>query len=67
MNSKTFMSMQPTENANFDLFRLSKSKQVVDLAPNTIRALNRKGLPIYRNGRIAFVSKSELEAFLKSK
>jgi len=67
MNANIFKNVQASESASFDLFRLSKSKQVVDLAPNTIRALNRKGLPIYRNGRIAFVSKSELEAFLKSK
>ena len=53
-------------NSNFDLFRLSRSKQVVDLCPNTIRDYHRKGLRLYRCGRAVFVSKQELSLFIKS-
>ena len=50
----------------FDLFRLSKSKAVVDLAPNTIRAYFMEGLPFYKRGKAIFVSRTEVEAFLRS-
>lgn len=52
---------------SFDLARLSKSKQAVDLAPNTIREYARQGLNIYRMGKAAFFSKAELEAFIRAK
>lgn len=51
----------------FDLFRLSKSKEVVDLAPNTIRAYHRDGLPFYRQGKAVFVSKAELASFIRAR
>jgi len=50
----------------FDLFRLSKSKEIVDLAPNTLRTYFKRGLNAYRSGKIVFVSKSELESFLRN-
>jgi len=57
---------QNTESSGFDLFRLSKSKQTVDLAPNTLRAFNKRGLPFYRQGKTVFVSKAEVIAFIRS-
>jgi hypothetical protein len=53
-----------TLNSGFDLFRLSKSKEAVDISPNTIRAYNREGLPLYRRGKAVFVSRLELTEFL---
>ena len=55
-----------TAAASFDLFRLSKSKKVVDISPNTLRAFNGKGLAFYRRGRAVFVSKAELEFFIRN-
>ncbi len=48
----------------FDLFRLSKSKEVVDVCPNTLREYNRRGLPFYHRGKAIFVSKIELARFI---
>lgn len=53
--------------AGFDLFRLSKSKEIVDLAPNTLRAYNRQGLPFYRKGKAIFISRAELGSFIRRK
>lgn len=58
------MNARPRE-FSFDLIRLSKSKAVVDISSNTIRAYNRDGLPLYRRGKAVFFSKSELEQFLR--
>jgi hypothetical protein len=52
-------------DAGFDLFRLSKSKDVVDVSANTLRAYNREGLPFYKQGKAIFVSKTELAAFIR--
>lgn len=58
-----------TNNQNsesgFDLFRLSKSKEVVDVCSNTIRAYFKQGLPFYKRGKAIFVSKSEFVAFIR--
>jgi len=51
----------------FGLFRLSKSKLVVDVCPNTLRAYNSQGLPFYKVGKSVFVSYAELEAFIRQK
>ena len=51
-------------DSGFDLFRLSKSKQVVDVCSNTLRAYNKQGLPFYHRGKAIFVSKSELAQFI---
>ena len=59
-------TLHDNETQNFDLFRLTKSKQTVDLAPNTIRKLAKKGLRIYRHGKAAFVSRSELAAYIRA-
>jgi hypothetical protein len=64
------MSTQNTfqqHGAGFDLTRLSRSKQAVDLAPNTVRAYARQGLNIYRMGKAAFFSKAELEQFIRTR
>lgn len=50
---------------SFDLFRLTKSKKEVDLAPNTLRAYARQGLRIYQVGRACFVSRIELAEFIR--
>ena len=57
--------MIATNNAGFDLARLSKSKATVDVSPNTIRAYAKEGLALYRKGKAVFFSKTELEHFLK--
>jgi hypothetical protein len=51
---------------SWDLFRLSKSKSIVDLVPNTLRDYHDRGLPFYRQGKVVFVSKSELETFIRN-
>jgi hypothetical protein len=54
---------QPTP---FDLFKISRSKQEVRISPNTIRKLAReRGLKIYRFGKLAFVSRTDLAYVLK--
>lgn len=53
-----------TNQQSFDLFRLSKSKSVVDVCSNTLRAYFKEGLPHYKQGKAVFVSKSELAAFI---
>jgi hypothetical protein len=55
------------QQTSIDLFRLSKSKAVVDISSNTIRGYNREGLRFYKVGRAVFVSKSELDQFIRSK
>jgi hypothetical protein len=53
-----------TQGSGFDLFRLSKSKQAVDLCPNTLRAYFKQGLPCYRRGKVVFISRAELAEFI---
>jgi hypothetical protein len=62
----TNVGTETSNNANsFDLFRISKSKEAVDISPNTIRKFARQGgLRIYRRGKNSFASKIELRAFL---
>ncbi len=50
----------------FDLFRISKSKDVVDICTNTLREYFKQGLPFYRKGKAIFVSKAELDAFIRN-
>jgi hypothetical protein len=60
------LTVEQTPTAeSFDLCRISKSKQICDVAPNTIRAYAKKGLRIYRAGKSCFFSKSELINFIK--
>lgn len=51
----------------FGFFRLSKSKLVVDVCPNTLRAYNSQGLPFYKVGKSVFVNYAELESFIRQK
>lgn len=51
---------------SFDLIRITKSKDTVDLAPNTIRSFAHQGLRIYKAGKAAFFSRSELEHFIRT-
>jgi len=62
-SSKTFTAGQGGVTG-FDLFRLSKSKQTVDVSPNTLRSYFKLGLPSYNRGKAVFVSKAELAAFI---
>ena len=48
------------------MFRLTKAKREVDLAPNTIRAYSKRGLRIYHQGKAAFVSRCELADFIRT-
>lgn len=52
--------------SSFDLCRLQKSKQVVDLSPNTLRDWNRRGLRFYRCGKPVYFSKAELDQFIRT-
>jgi hypothetical protein len=56
-----------TSQSNFDLFRLSNAKDIVDICANTLRSYNQEGLPFYKKGKAVFISKSELEQFIRSK
>lgn len=50
---------------NFDLFRITKSKEAVDICSNTLREYIKAGLPRYEEGVAVFVSKRELEQFIR--
>ena len=54
-------------SASFDLVRISHSKAILDISPNTLRAYARDGgLAIYKKGKAAFVSRQELAAYIRS-
>jgi hypothetical protein len=53
-------------DSGFDLFRLSKSKEIVDVCSNTLRSYFKLGLPHYNRGKACFVSKAELAAFIRN-
>lgn len=52
---------------NFDLFRITHAKREVNLCANTLREFNREGLAFYKKGRMTFVSKMELDAFIRER
>ena len=60
-------SLNTKSEKTFDMFRLSQGKAAVDVCPNTLRAYNADGLPFYRMGKAVFISKTELEGFIRSK
>lgn len=64
MNAKDFNNSQ-ADVRGFDMFRLTNSKSVVDVCPNTLRAYHTKGLRFYRNGKAVFISKLELADFIR--
>jgi hypothetical protein len=51
--------------SGFEMVRISKAKETVDLCANTIRSFFRQGLPKYQRGKSIFFSKSELAAFIR--
>jgi|HubBroStandDraft_5_1064220.scaffolds.fasta_scaffold223912_1 hypothetical protein len=68
MDAKQFKNGQENENAHsFDLCRLTKSKESVDVCANTIRSYAAQGLRLYRVGKAVFFSKTELAAFIRSR
>jgi hypothetical protein len=66
MNNNSLMRSQTSETG-FDLFRLSKAKETVGVCANTLRLFNKQGLPFYRQGKVVFVSKSDLNAFIRAR
>ena len=60
-------TVQTMDSPSFDLVRLSKSKESVDLAPNTIRSFAAQGLRLYRHGKMVFFSRVELADFIKGR
>jgi hypothetical protein len=66
MSNNSLTNIQNPQ-ASFDLFRLSKSKEVVDVCSNTLRAYFKQGLPFYQRGKAIFISKTELAAFIRGK
>jgi hypothetical protein len=58
-------SKSEAKPVNFAMFRLTKSKVEVGLSPNTLRAYNRQGLAFYRRGKCVFISRAELENFIR--
>lgn len=67
MHAKAFKNEQSSPDPGFDLFRLSRSKHVVDVCSNTLRAYHRDGLQFYRAGKAVFVSKSELASYIRQR
>jgi hypothetical protein len=67
MNAVAFNRVQHNVEPPFDLVRLSKSKQSVDLCSNTIRAFFTQGLPCYPLGKMRFFSRAELAEFIKNR
>ena len=62
------MNAIPSIQPRFDFFRLTKGKDEVDIAPNTLRKYNRQGLRFYtvKGDRCVYVSRSELENFIRT-
>ena len=65
MSNVARKTIQSAESG-FDLFRLSKAKEVVDICANTLRAYHDDGLPFYKRGKAVFVSKTEVDAFIRN-
>lgn len=66
-NSLNKANPDSNSSAGFDLFRLTKSKDIVDICANTLRSYNKEGLPFYRKGKAVYVSKSDLQQFIRLK
>jgi hypothetical protein len=65
MNTHRIIQSQASQTG-FDLFRLSKAKETVGVCANTLRAYHREGLPFYQSGKVVYVSKSDLDAFIRA-
>lgn len=57
--------MNPHTPNNFEMFRLEHASEEVGVSRSTILNWTKEGLRIYRVGRMAFISKRELEAFIR--
>jgi hypothetical protein len=55
---------QPSDS--FEMFRISRSKEIVDLCPNSLRKFHKQGLAFYKRGKSVFISKTELAAFIRA-
>jgi hypothetical protein len=66
MKHNTLTDAQSSETS-FEMFRLSRSKQTVDICPNTLRSWHAAGLKFYRIGKAVFISRAELAAFIRGK
>ena len=66
MSVKLVNAPQTTADG-WDLFRLSRAKSVVDISVNTLRAYHKMGLRFYRVGKSIFISKAELDAFIRTR
>jgi len=62
-NSKLSEGIVP----DFEMVRISNSKPICDVCPNTIRKYGSMGLRIYKVGKAAYFSKSELATFIRAK
>jgi hypothetical protein len=51
---------------SYEMFRISRSKEIVDLCPNSLRKFHQQGLPFYKRGKSVFISKTELTAFIRA-
>lgn len=58
---------KPEITPSFDMFRLMHGKAAVDVCPNTLRTYNKAGLRFYRMGKAVFISRSELDQFIRSR
>jgi hypothetical protein len=67
MKASLDKTVQNESASDFDLVRLSKSKEICDLAPNTIRSFAAQGLRLFRHGKMVFFSKSELRQFITTR
>lgn len=49
----------------FDLVRITRTKQEIGICPNQIRKMATRGLKIYGEGRMRFVSRREVARFIR--
>jgi hypothetical protein len=54
MKALSFNSNHQNEATGFDLVRLSRSKETVDLCSNTIRHYSKFGLQLFKAGKAIF-------------
>ena len=52
---------------DFEMVRINQSKAICDVYPNCVRSYAKRGLKIYKVGKAAYFSKSELAAFIRAK
>ncbi len=52
--------------AKFDLVRITLTKRELGICPNQIRKMAKRGLAIYGRGRMRFVSRREVEIFIRN-